>query len=92
LEIYCEHIRDLLYQSDDPDQQRYVEIKNVGSKQACLGQTWIKINGPEEFLQQIEESAKKRVFKNNGVNPHSSRSHHVFQIKVHSHNKLGKPC
>ena len=35
---------------------------------------------------------KKRVFKNNGINPHSSRSHHVFQIRVNTKNKLGKPC
>lgn len=91
LEIYCENIRDLLFRSDDPNQHRYVEIKNVGSKQACLGQTWVKINSPQEFLDQIDQSSKKRVFKNNGVNPHSSRSHHVFQIRISTNNKLGKP-
>ena len=39
----------------------------------------------------IDESAAKRIFKNNGINPHSSRSHHVFQIRINSYDKLGKP-
>ena len=93
LEIYCENVRDLLWQGGKKDgtNQRYVQIKTVGSKIACIGQTWIRVSSPKEFLNQIQISSLKRVFKNNGINPHSSRSHHVFQIRINSFDKLGKP-
>lgn len=31
LEIYCDHIRDLLGQPSDPSKQRYVEIRSAGN-------------------------------------------------------------
>jgi hypothetical protein len=31
------------------------------------------------------------VFRDNGLNEKSSRSHHIFQIKIHTYNKFGKP-
>jgi kinesin family protein C1 len=32
-------------------------------------------------------SSSKRVFASNGANEHSSRSHHVFQIRIRGQNK-----
>jgi hypothetical protein len=88
LEIYCENIRDLL----NPKKTAvYVDLKSSGNKVSCVGQTWISIKNAREFLDQIEVSQSKRIFKNNGVNERSSRSHHVFQIKILSKNKLGRP-
>ena len=95
LEIYCEHIRDLLYnsslQKNDQGKQRYIDVKTIGNKVQAIGQTWIRVDSPEQFLQQIYISSQRRVFKNNGINPHSSRSHHIFQIRINSFDKLGKP-
>jgi hypothetical protein len=52
----------------------------------------VHVNSPVDFLEQIRLSSERRIFKNNGINPHSSRSHHVFQIKIHTYDKMGKPC
>jgi kinesin family protein C1 len=41
------------------------------------------VDSAEQFLDFIKLSASKRVFSNNGVNERSSRSHHVFQIRIH---------
>ena len=40
LEIYCENVRDLLWQGMgkiDQSKQRYVQIKSVGNKINCIG-------------------------------------------------------
>lgn len=61
-------------------------------KQVILkGQTWRSVSKIADFLNSIRLSASKRVFGSNGTNSHSSRSHHVFQIKIHSTDKLSKP-
>lgn len=55
-------------------------------------QTWIKIKGSkfkESFHKQIEISTSKRIFRANSKNDHSSRSHHIFQIKVLTSQKSG---
>ena len=44
----------------------------------------MSVNSPSDFMQQVMTSSSKRVFKNNGIHPHSSRSHHVFQIRINS--------
>ena len=38
----------------------------------------------------IHSSNQKRIFKDNGKNDRSSRSHHIFQIKIKTHDILGK--
>ena len=55
------------------------------------GQTWRVVKDLKDFLGSIKLSSEKRVFAKNGVNSHSSRSHHVFQIKFFSTDKLRKP-
>ena len=55
------------------------------------GQTWRVVKDVKDFLSSIKLSAEKRVFAKNGVNSHSSRSHHVFQIRFFSTDKLRKP-
>ena len=40
LEIYCEHIRDLLWEpqtKSEENKHKFVEIKTVGSKVTCVG-------------------------------------------------------
>ncbi len=85
IEIYLDQVRDLF--SD-----KQIELLTDNKKQVCLkGQTWRSVNKIEDFLNSIKLSASKRVFGSNGLNSHSSRSHHVFQIKIHSTDKLSKP-
>ena len=88
LEIYCENIRDLLSSSD----KQYLEIKCNKSEIFCHGQIWMPVNDPQQFMDIIMMSQQKRVFKFNGVNKTSSRSHHVFQIKVHTYDNKFNSC
>lgn len=72
LEIYCDTVRDLF-------SEEVIEIMNDKTKQVKLkGQTWRPITGLKCFLESIKLSSSRRVFANNGINAHSSRSHHVF--------------
>lgn len=76
LEIYCENIRDLLSPKEG---SVYLELKTSSSQKVrCVGQTWAPIKTASDFLQQVEVSQSKRIFKNNGLNERSSRSHHIF--------------
>lgn len=45
----------------------------------------------KDFLRMVQLSSTRRVFSNNGMNEHSSRSHHIFQIKIHGQNKSFEP-
>jgi kinesin family member C1 len=50
LEIYCDVIRDLLGDG-------IVEIRNLGANRvSSIGQTWVPVASPAEFLQQIHVS------------------------------------
>ena len=74
------------------NENKYLEIKSNKSEIFCPGQVWIPVKNPQQFLDIIMMSQKKRIFKNNGVNKTSSRSHHVFQIRIQTFNNQGKPC
>ena len=47
LEIYCENIKDLLSEKDGPV---YVELRAIGNKVNCVGQTWVTIKNARDFL------------------------------------------
>jgi Kinesin motor domain len=42
------------------------------------------------MLEAIKTSSSRRIFGQNGLNDHSSRSHHIFQVKVSGFDKLRK--
>lgn len=72
LEIYCDSVKDLF-------SEEVIELQTDRTKVVRLkGQTWRKIDHLSDFLQSIKLSASRRVFGNNGINAHSSRSHHIF--------------
>ena len=50
------------------------------------------VNDPNEFMDIIMMSQQKRIFKFNGVNKTSSRSHHVFQIRIQTFDNKSNPC
>jgi hypothetical protein len=73
------------------------ELSIVSAANGCTlpGQTWIDLPCESDifmatFLSQIKMSTEKRVFKDNSKNDRSSRSHHIFQIKISQKDKLGK--
>lgn len=72
-----------------------LQIVANGQQVILQGQTWVKVPaGPDfvpKFLDQIRKASERRVFKDNGKNDHSSRGHHVFQIKIKTTGKTGRP-
>eukprot|EP00347_Sterkiella_histriomuscorum_P015099 403358324 len=84
MEIYCENLRDLYAEGTDNSSLNLISVKN---KIVIQGQTWKKVENIQDFFKLIQISSSKRVFSNNGVNEHSSRSHHIFQIKIIGQNK-----
>lgn len=77
-------MRDLFDESKDPFNLNIISHKG---KVVLQNQIWKKINNTAEFLSLIQCSSRKRIFANNGHHEHSSRSHHVFQIKITGQNK-----
>jgi len=63
-----------------------MQLITVNNKVVIQGQTWKKVENVKQFLDQIRLSSTKRIFSNNGLNEHSSRSHHIFKIKIHGQN------
>jgi kinesin family member C1 len=82
IEVYCEKARDLL-----ADKQVELGTDPVTRKVTLLGQSWTKISNVEEFCDLIKLSYSRRVFAANGHHEHSSRSHHIFQVRLTGHNK-----
>ena len=84
LEIYCENIRDLLTDKN-------VELKSLQSgKVKAVGQAWVRVGSASEFMEWVMISSQKRITKANAVHSRSSRSHHVFQIRINSQDPKGK--
>jgi len=77
LEIYCENVKDLYSDSEEP-----LNIVTLGGRTHLQGQTWRRVNNSADFIDLVKLSSSKRIFSNNGVNERSSRSHHVFQLKI----------
>ncbi len=63
-----------------------MQLITMKNRVIIQGQTWKKVDNVKQFLDQIRFSSSKRIFSNNGMNEHSSRSHHIFQIKIHGQN------
>jgi hypothetical protein len=85
IECYCDQLKDLFSDSA-------VELQVDANKKLQLkNQSWSEIKSSADFLQGVKLSSGKRVFGTNGINNHSSRSHHIFQVRLTSRDKLGKP-
>lgn len=63
-----------------------MNLITVKDKVVIQGQTWKKVETLQDFLEYIKLSSRKRIFSCNGVNEHSSRSHHIFQAKIAGQN------
>lgn len=84
LEVYCENVRDLFQETEGV----LLKIRFAQQKVQIENQCWRRVTNCKELLELIQLSASKRTFANNGQNEHSSRSHHIFQIKMLGQNKL----
>jgi len=80
LEVYCENVQDLYAESEQLGKS--LNLITVKNKVVIQGQTWKKVKNSAQFLEYIKLSSNRRVFSSNGMNEHSSRSHHIFQIKI----------
>ena len=75
LEVYCDIVKDLY--GTDPSVNEVI-LKSVKENVVIEGRNWKKVETLQDFIKYIKESSEKRIFKSNGVNEHSSRSHHIF--------------
>lgn len=46
----------------------------------------LSLQTPEDFLRAMREGAKSRATASTNMNEHSSRSHLVMTVRIHSHN------
>jgi kinesin family protein C1 len=83
IEVYCDIVKDLFGTGPSANDARLISVKD---KVVIEGQTWKKVETLQDFLNYIKQSSEKRIFKSNGVNEHSSRSHHIFQVKIAGQN------
>lgn len=82
IEIYCEQVRDL-FTGDEIDLKTEIGTKKVH----LANQSWIRVTRVNEFLVLIKQAQQRRVSGKNDYHDHSSRSHHIFQVKLTSNHK-----
>ena len=78
LEIYQESISDLL----NPDSNKYVQLRDLGSTIILDGLRKLTINSPKEALRYIIQGNKLRHTASTLMNSESSRSHAVISIYI----------
>ena len=78
LEIYQENISDLL----NPDNSRFVQLRDIGSSIILDGLRKLIISSPEEALRYIIQGSKLRHTASTLMNNQSSRSHAVISIYI----------
>jgi len=83
IEVYCDTVKDLYGTGPEANDLNLITVKD---KVVIQGQTWKRVETLLEFLEYIKLSSRKRIFSSNGVNEHSSRSHHIFQVKIAGQN------
>jgi hypothetical protein len=77
IEVYCETVRDLL-----SDTKVELFTDPVTKKVIIKGQTWRPITRVNGFLELIKLAYSRRIFGKNNHHEHSSRSHHIFQVRL----------
>ena len=78
LEIYQEFISDLL----NPDNSRFIQLRDIGSSIILDGLRKLIITSPEEALRYIIQGNKLRHTASTLMNNESSRSHAVISIYI----------
>jgi len=75
IEVYCDTVKDLYGTGPEANDLSLITVKD---RVVIQGQTWKKVESLQDFLSLIKVSSSKRIFSSNGINEHSSRSHHIF--------------
>jgi hypothetical protein len=75
IEVYCDTVKDLYGTGPEANDLSLITVKD---RVVIQGQTWKKVESLQDFLTLIKVSSSKRIFSSNGINEHSSRSHHIF--------------
>ncbi|CAN0075535.1 unnamed protein product, partial [Pylaiella littoralis] len=90
LEIYNEHIRDLLIESSSAagaDYQRKLEVRHGERGNFVPGLTTVAVSALDEVLKMLTLANKNRASACTNLNDHSSRSHLIMSVNVDGVNR-----
>jgi kinesin family protein C1 len=88
LEIYNEQINDLLSTKKHQEDVKF-EIKHDNKGNTTVSNlTYIKVRNPSQVYELLKRASKNRAVASTNMNERSSRSHSVFQLKLHGLNKV----
>lgn len=92
LEIYNEHLTDLLANEDGSpasDKLQIVEDTKKGGRGVhCMGLSEHPVTSPDDVLRVLQEAQRRRQVGETKMNKCSSRSHCMFTLSVHSKEKI----
>ncbi|TMW65051.1 hypothetical protein Poli38472_009218 [Pythium oligandrum] len=88
IEIYMEHIRDLL----DPYKSKVnLQVREDAQRGIFVeGMTEISVTSDEELLSTMRDGAANRAVAATGMNEGSSRSHSVFMVTLYQRNLVNQ--
>eukprot|EP00948_MAST-09A_sp_MAST-9A-sp1_P003312 g3312.t1 len=97
LEIYNEELADLLKDAENTgnfsstnssstDQKLRICSHKINGRETikCVGLSEVQVHSPEEVLDILQKAQAKRQVAETKMNKHSSRSHCLFTLTVHS--------
>ncbi|CAM9840016.1 unnamed protein product, partial [Ectocarpus fasciculatus] len=88
LEIYNEHIRDLLIENTAFErEQRKLEVRHGDRGNHVPGLTTVTVSTLEEVLRMLSIADKNRASACTNLNDHSSRSHLILSVNVDGVNR-----
>lgn len=92
LEIYNEHLTDLLANEDGSPASEKLQIvedpKKGGKGVHCMGLSEHPVTSPDDVLRVLQEAQRRRQVGETKMNKASSRSHCLFTLTVHSKEKI----
>jgi hypothetical protein len=89
LEIYNEHLTDLLANEGSAEKLQIVEDKKKGGKGVhCMGLSEHPVTSPDDVLRVLQEAQLRRQVGETKMNKTSSRSHCLFTLTVHSKERI----
>lgn len=92
LEIYNEHLTDLLANEDGSPASEKLQIvedpKKGGKGVHCMGLSEHPVTSPDDVLHVLQEAQRRRQVGETKMNKASSRSHCLFTLTVHSKERI----
>ena len=82
VEIYCEHIIDLLCDVPEDSTPNYLDLREGREGVFMPGCTEVEVNTVEEVIDLMDKGSKNRSASHTKMNAASSRSHSIVMISV----------